>query len=83
MIFDSILPSDLTITTFSRMEVSNTHHDQAASKTYVMFRSKAGFDTLDNRATLFLSFTLTSDDGTTNVADFLENTDGKFKQFSL
>jgi len=76
--FESVLPDDLEISTFSRMEISNMHSSD--SKTYVMFKSKSGQDSLKKRETFYLSFTVTSD-GTTNVANFLESTDGKFFLF--
>lgn len=76
--FESVLPDDIVISPFSRMEISNIHSTD--SKTYVMFKSQSGHDDLNKRETFYLSFTVTSD-GTTNVADFLESTDANINLY--
>jgi hypothetical protein len=74
MVFDAILPSDLTIKTFVRMEISDQQN--IGSKTYIMFKSTADYSELAQKEHFSLSFQMEST-GETSVKNFLKYNDGK------
>ena len=54
--FPSLMPEDLDIQTFARLEVGDLFRDERNGQTHVMLNSKAGFDTLAKDEKITISF---------------------------
>ena len=71
--FPNILPADVTVKTFARLEVTDVYRDPRSAKTLVRLNSKPGFESFPLDAKIALMFALESAPGGTNIKDYADN----------
>ena len=76
LVFDGILPDDVTIETFVRFEVQDVYRDEITNQTFVMMSSKRSFDELSVGQKFNVAFGIRTE--TTNANDLIENTNCKW-----
>ena len=75
LVFDGILPADLTIETFARFDVSDIYLDETTNQSFVMMTSAQSHEKLEIGQKFDLVFGIRTEE--TNAKDFVENTNCK------
>ncbi|CAG5084610.1 Oidioi.mRNA.OKI2018_I69.PAR.g10690.t1.cds [Oikopleura dioica] len=73
LVFPNILPADVTVKTFARLEVTDVYRDPRSAKTLVRLNSKPGFESFPLDSKIALMFALESAPGGTNIKDYADN----------
>ena len=73
LVFPTILPEDVSVKTFARLEVTDIYRDPRSAKTLVRLNSKPGFESFPLDSKIALMFTLESTPGGTNIKDYADN----------
>jgi hypothetical protein len=73
LVFPTVLPDDVSVSAFARLEVSQTFRDSRSGKTFVRLNSKPGFESFPLDTKMGVIFSLESPVGGTNVKDYADN----------
>jgi len=79
--FPSLMPEDLALQTFARLEVGDLFRDERNGQTHVMLNSKAGFDTLAKDEKITISFGISSS-GSSSAKTYVEDNNFSIKYFN-
>lgn len=72
LVIPTVLPEDVTVSGFSRLELADIYRDEQKGQTQVRLNSKSGYENLAIDEKMALLFALESS-GETNVKDFADS----------